>query len=51
MKLFRRRPRIAQPYGAWIDELVAEQEEEVYRRYTFENRDTEAARRILAASQ
>jgi Domain of unknown function (DUF4132) len=51
MKLFRRRPRIAQPYGAWIDELVAEQQEEVYRRYTFENRDTEAARRILAASQ
>ena len=50
MKFFRRGLRIPQPYRAWIDDLVAEQEE-VYRRHTFENRDSEAARRILAASQ
>jgi len=51
MKLFRLRPGIPQPYRAWIDDLVAEQQEEVYRRHTFENRDSEAARRILAASR
>jgi hypothetical protein len=50
MKLFRRRPRIAQPYRTWIDDLVAEQQVEAYRPYTFENSDTEAARRILVAS-
>jgi hypothetical protein len=49
--VFWRRPRIPQPYRAWIDDLVTEQQEEVYRRYTFEKRDTEAARRTLAASQ
>jgi hypothetical protein len=48
---FWRRPHIPQPYRAWIDDLVTEQQEEVYRRYTFEQRDTEAARRTLAASQ
>ena len=49
--MFRRRSRIPQPYRAWIDDLVAEEREEVYRRYTLENRDSDAGRRILAASQ
>jgi hypothetical protein len=49
--VFWRRPRIPRPYRAWINDLVTEQQEEVYRRYTFEKRDTEAARRTLAASQ
>ena len=51
MNLFRRRSRIPQPYRAWIDDLVAEERQEVYRRYTLENRDSDAGRRILAASQ
>ncbi len=49
--MFLLRRRIPQPYRAWIDDLVAEEKEEVYSRYTFENRDSEAGRRILAASQ
>ena len=49
--MFLLRRRIPRPYRAWIDDLVAEQKEEVNRRYTLENRDSEAGRRILAASQ
>jgi len=49
--VFRRRPRIPQPYRTWIEDLVAEQQKEIYRRYTFESRNSKASRRILAASQ
>ncbi len=48
--MFLRRWRIPQPYRAWIDDLVAEEREEIYRRYTLQNRESEAGRRILAAS-
>jgi hypothetical protein len=49
MKVFLRRWRIPQPYRAWIDDLLAE-EEGIYRRYTLQNRESEAGRRILTAS-
>jgi hypothetical protein len=50
MNVFLRRWRIPQPYRAWIDDLGAEERQEMYRRYTLQNRESEAGRRILAAS-
>jgi hypothetical protein len=49
MKVFLRRWRIPQPYRAWIDDLLAEKED-IYRRYTLQNRESEAGGRILTAS-
>src|SRR5215212_7743304 len=51
MKVFLRRWRIPQPYRAWIDDLVAEQQGRGYRWYAFDKKDSEASRRILEASQ
>jgi hypothetical protein len=48
--VFLRRRRIPQPYRAWIDDLVAEEQEEIYRQCTLQNRESEAGRRIFAAS-
>jgi hypothetical protein len=50
MNIFLRRWRIPQPYRAWIDDLVAEEQEGIYRQYTLQNRESEAGRRIVAAS-
>ena len=49
--MFRRRPRIPQPYKAWIEDLVTEQRGEGYWWNDFESKDSTAGRRILAASQ
>jgi len=51
MNVFLRRWRIPQPYRAWINDLVAEQQGRGYRWYGFDNKDSAAARRILEASQ
>ena len=51
MSVFFRRWRIPQPYRAWIDDLVAEQQGQGYRWYAFDNKDSAASRRILEASQ
>src|SRR5215217_6843551 len=51
MKVFLCRWRIPQPYRAWINDLVAEQQGRGYRWYGFDNKDSAAARRILEASQ
>jgi hypothetical protein len=51
MNVFLRRRRIPQPYGAWIDSLVAEQQGRRYRWYAFDKKDSEASRRILEASE
>jgi len=40
-----------QPYGAWIDDLVAERQQERHRWYTFGNKDSATVRRVLAANQ
>ncbi len=45
--MFRRRERTLKPYDAWIEDLVTERQ----RWFTFGNRDSATARRILAASQ
>ena len=51
MNVFRRRQRMPQPYGAWIDDLVAERQQERHRWYTFGNKDSATVRRVLAANQ
>ena len=51
MSVFLRRWRIPQPYRAWIDDLMAEQQGQGYRWYAFDNKDSAASRRILEASQ
>jgi hypothetical protein len=48
--VFRRKPRIAEPYRTWIEELVAEQRAAGQRWYTFEPRDSAAGRQLMAAS-
>ena len=50
MSVFRRRPRIAEPYGTWIEELTAEQRAAGDRWYAFEPKDSAAGQRIMAAS-
>ena len=49
--MFRRRQRIPQPYGTWIEDLLAEPQQERHRWFTFGNKDSATVRRILAASQ
>ena len=49
--MFLLRWRIPQPYRAWIYDLVAEQQGQDYRWYAFDNKDSEATRRILEANQ
>jgi Domain of unknown function (DUF4132) len=51
MNVFLRRWRIPQPYRAWINDLVAEQQGRGYRWYAFSNKDSSATRRILEASK
>ena len=51
MNVFRRKPRIAEPYHTWIEELVAAQRAAGQRWYTFEPRDSAAGQRVLAASR
>jgi hypothetical protein len=51
MKVFLRRWRIPQPYRAWIDDLVAEQQGRGYRWYAFDKEYSSATRRILEASK
>jgi hypothetical protein len=51
MNVFLRRWRIPQPYRAWINDLVAEQQGRGYRWYAFSNKDSSATRRILVASK
>ena len=48
--MFRRKPRIAEPYRTWIEGLVAEQRAAGQRWYTFEPRDSAAGRQPMAAS-
>ena len=52
--MFRRKRRIAEPYRAWIEELIAEQRAagDRYRwlGYGFEAKDSAAGRRLMAAS-
>jgi hypothetical protein len=50
MSVFLRRRRIPQPYRSWIDDLLAEEQGETYRRYTLQNKESEAERRIIAAT-
>jgi Domain of unknown function (DUF4132) len=49
--VFRRKKRIPQPYGAWIEDLVAERQQKRHRWFTFGKKDSAVVRRILAASQ
>ena len=49
--MFRRRPRMPQPYRTWIEDLVAEQRGEGYWWYAFEPKDSATGRRILEASK
>jgi hypothetical protein len=49
--MFRRRQRIPQPYSAWIEDLLAERQQERHRWFTFGSKDSAIMRRILAASQ
>jgi hypothetical protein len=51
MNVFRRKKRVAQPYSALMEDLVAERQRERHRWFTFGNEDSATARRILAASQ
>ncbi|MDQ3942946.1 MAG: DUF4132 domain-containing protein, partial [Actinomycetota bacterium] len=48
--MFRRKPRIAEPYRTWIEELRAEQRAAGQRWYVFEPRESAAGQRVLAAS-
>ena len=48
--MFRRKPRIAEPYRTWIEELVAGQRAGGHRWYLFEPKDSAAGQRLLAAS-
>ncbi len=50
LNVFRRKPRIAEPYNTWIEELTTEQRAAGSRWYTFELKDSAAGRRLLAAS-
>jgi hypothetical protein len=50
LKVFRRRPRIAEPYRTWIEELMAEQRAAGDRWYGFDPKDSTAGRRLMAAS-
>jgi hypothetical protein len=49
--VFRRRQRLPQPYSAWIEDLVAERQQERHRWFTFRKEDSATVRRILAASR
>jgi hypothetical protein len=48
--VFRRKPRIAEPYSTWIEELLAEQRAVGDRWYGFEPKDSVAGRRVMGAS-
>ncbi len=48
--MFRRRPRIAEPYRTWIEDLVAGQRAAGLRWHLFEPKDSAAGQRLLAAS-
>jgi Domain of unknown function (DUF4132) len=49
--VFRRRQTMPQPYGAWIEDLVAEWQQDRHRWFTIAKEDSATVRRILAASQ
>src|SRR5215210_5260192 len=49
-RLFRRKPRIVEPYDTWIEGLLAEQRAAGHRWYGFEPKDRTAGRRLMAAS-
>ena len=49
--MFRRRQREAQPYSAWIDDLVTERKQERHRWFTLRKEDSATMRRIQAASR
>src|SRR5918998_4141521 len=51
MSVFLPRWRIPQPYRAWIDDLMAEQQGRGYQWYAFDNKDSVVVRRILEANQ
>ena len=48
--MFRRKPRIAEPYNTWIEDLMAEQRAAGDRWYAFEPKDSAAVQRLMAAS-
>ena len=48
--MFRRKPRLPDPYKTWIEDLEAEQRAAGNRWYAFDPRASAAGRRILAAS-
>jgi hypothetical protein len=48
--VFRRKPRIVEPYYSWIEELVGEQRAAGHRWYVFDPKGSEAGRRLMAAS-
>ena len=48
--MFRRKPRIAEPYHTWIEELIAEQRAAGHRWYGFEPKGSAAGRQLMAAS-
>jgi hypothetical protein len=48
--VFWRKPRIAEPYSTWIEELMAEQRAAGHRYYVFDPKDSTAGRRLIAAS-
>ncbi|HJQ30313.1 MAG TPA: DUF4132 domain-containing protein [Rubrobacter sp.] len=48
--MFRRKPRIAEPYKTWIEDLAAEQRKAGNRWYGFDPKDSTAGRRVNAAS-
>ena len=49
MNVFRRKPRIAEPYRTWIEELAVEQRAAGRRWYGFEPKDSASGRRLMAA--
>ena len=49
--MFLRRWRIPQPYRAWIDSLLAEQQGQGYRWYASDNKESATTRKILEANQ
>jgi hypothetical protein len=50
LNVFRRKPRIAEPYKTWIEELTTEQRSGGRRWYDAEPKGSAAGRRVLAAS-
>lgn len=50
MSVFRRKPRIEEPYRTWIKELVAEQRAAGPRWYSFEPKASTTVRRLMATS-